>query len=332
MACYRPIEAWQPLSGGSLVFREIRDSRSITIPCGSCVGCGLERSRQWAVRCMHENQLHASSSFVTLTFRDLNACGASLNYEFFSDFLKRLREHSFRVALRSSGTKARARGTAASAARKRARELSRVRFFACGEYGESTRRPHFHALLFGKDFPDRKEWRKSSAGFQLYRSAELERLWPHGNAEIGDVTFESAAYVARYLVNPQTTIAGRGTDNEVAYWFDRESGEFTVVEREMLQMSKKPGIGAEWFKRYRSEVYPGDGTASVVVNGMKVRPPRYYEQLADKWLDDPHELDIVAHERYKEALLRRDDSTPERLAVRENVARARLSFKKRSLE
>lgn len=317
--CCRPITAWRPDEGGRLHFYERRNSREITIPCGQCIECKLERSRQWAVRCMHESSLHDFSSFVTLTYRDSNAVGASLCYSDYQLFMKRLRSSEARLA---SGTEA-----LPNTARRESARAGRIRFVVSGEYGETYFRPHFHALLFGKSFPDRYPWRKSSAGFQLYRSAELDYLWPHGNAEIGDVTFESAAYVARYCVQKVT-----GEMAEAHYTRIRPDGTSHVVEPEFLRMSLKPGIGADWFRMYRSEVFPGDGTSGVVVNGMKVRPPRYYEKLADGWLDDATELDVVKHERYKESLLRRDDCTPERLAVRETVTRARLSFKKRSLE
>ena len=80
----------------------------------------------------------------------------------------------------------------------------RIRFFHCGEYGESTSRPHYHAIIFGYDFPDKKKWRTTDRGDILYRSPLLETLWDKGSSEIGSVTFESAAYVARYSLKKIT--------------------------------------------------------------------------------------------------------------------------------
>lgn len=294
---------------------------------------------------MHEASLHRFSSFVTLTY-DSSNLKASLDYSDFQKFMKRLRGASswfpslssaWNDALIVAEADAFARsaslpGEADARRRERLRERRSVRFAACGEYGENFHRPHFHALLFGKNFPDRKYWRKSSAGFPLYRSRELERLWPFGHSEIGDVSFESAAYVARYNVKDSTTVAVDGKH----YFVCRYTGEVTLgadgsplaVAPEEFHMSLKPAIGLNWIRAFRTDVYRGDGDAYCVVNGMKVKPPRYYDQYMSETL----ELDEVKAYRAEKAFARRDDQTPERLAVQEHVTRARLKFKKRTLE
>lgn len=279
---------------------------------------------------MHEASLHTRNSFVTLTYDSKNLC-ASLNYRDFQLFMKRLRkaesssvstleQQAVAAFVADSGTEA----EADARSREALRELRRVRFVVCGEYGDTYFRPHFHSLLFGKDFPDRYVWRESSSGFTLYRSAELEKLWPYGHCEIGDVTFESAAYVARYCMKKVTGDAASSHYRRL----DPYTGDVVDVEPEFLRMSLRPGIGADWIRLYRSDVYRGDGDAYCVVNGMKVKPPRYY----DRYMSETEEWDDLVYQRYKKNLLARDDNTPERLAVREQVTRARLSFKKRSLE
>lgn len=288
MACFKPLQAWQ-LEGGEVVFVERgRVARALTLPCGQCIGCRLERSRQWAVRCVHESQLHELNSFVTLTYNE-ESCPTSLCYRDFQLFMKRLR-----------------------------REQGRVRFYMCGEYGETFRRPHFHACLFGCHFADRVFYRRVGSGFNLYRSEVLERLWPFGFSSIGDVTFESAAYVARYIVKKVTGAAA-------AMHYVTDDGE--VLEPEFTRMSLKPGIGARWYEKFSSEVYPRD---YVVVRGVKCKPPRYYDKRYRS--AEPVAADFVDLERYLKAGKTVEDNTPARLAVRERVAEARLTFKKRTLE
>lgn len=289
MACFKPLQAWQ-LESGEVVFAERgRVSRALTLPCGQCIGCRLERSRQWAVRCMHESQMHDASSFVTLTYRKEDLESPSLCYRDFQLFCKRAR-----------------------------RKLGPFRFYMCGEYGEDYGRPHFHACLFGLFFDDRVWFRRLPSGFNVYRSPVLEELWPHGYSSVGDVTFESAAYVARYIVKKVT-----GSLAESHYV--SEDGECLVPE--FTRMSLKPGIGATWLEKFRGDVYPRD---FVVVRGVKCKPPRFYD--AAFRAVDPVAMDFVDLDRYIKSGAIQEDTTPARLAVRETVAKARLVFKKRILE
>lgn len=309
MPCYKPLDAWRTSTG--IVFRETRDaSGSLKLPCGQCHGCRLERSRQWAVRCLHEAQCHEHSCFVTLTYDDEHV-PTSLVYPHFQKFMRRLRKR-----------------------------FGKVRFYMCGEYGEQSFRPHFHACLFGVRFPDLQLW-KDSEGIRLYRSEVLEQLWPYGFASVGDVTFESAAYVARYVMKKQT-----GDRADVHYRrVDVRTGEDVMVESEFSRMSLKPGIGFNWWKRYHGEVFVHDGC---VVRGRLVKPPRYYDVLSNRAakpdLFDPKQfgaffeqwkfrkaLDEVEFQRFEKAMRCVEDSTPERLAVRAKVARARVLLKSRSL-
>ena len=228
-----------------MVFAERGDVlRALTLPCGQCVGCRLERSRQWAVRIMHEASLHDVSSFVTLTYSDeCLPSPPSLRYSDFQAFMRRLRK--------SHG---------------------KVRFFVCGEYGERTWRPHFHACLFGLRFSDLKVYKKTAAGFTLYESSELSRVWTLGFASVGQLSFESAAYVARYCMKKVT-----GDLAETHYRkTDLNTGEMYDLVPEFARMSLKPGIGFQWFKQFRHEVGTHDG---VVVRDRLCKPPRYYDKL-----------------------------------------------------
>lgn len=297
MACFKPLEAWQT-SDGLIHFHLRPDSRPLLLPCAQCIGCRLERSRQWAVRCLHEAQMHKWSSFVTLTYDDEHVpVDMSLRYSDFQLFMRRVRKH-FRS------------------------ERQRIRFYMCGEYGETTSRPHFHACLFGAFFPDRVLFKRMDSGSNLYTSVILDSLWSNGFCSVGDVTFESAAYVARYIMKKVTGDAAdqhyRCVDSDgVVYW----------REPEFNSMSLKPGIGAEWFKKFHCEVYPRD---YVVVNGLKVRPPKYYDKLAADF--DAYMMDDIAFDRETKMSQFLGDCTVDRLRVREIVTKARLRFKLRTLE
>lgn len=305
MACFSPLTGFQR-ADGTVAFVEERDCRRLELPCGQCIGCRLERSRQAAVRCVHEAQCHDMSSFVTLTYDGEAPSAFSLFYPDFQKFMKRLR-------------------------RSRPELRYRLRFYMCGEYGEQFGRAHFHALLFGVFFSDRQYLRKLSSGFSLYRSAELERLWPHGFSSIGDVSFESAAYVARYATKSAVT-GGLVKRRRVSDGYvDLETGEFDPRVPEFNRMSLKPGLAAPWFKVYGSEVFGSDSVPrdSVVLGGQEGKPPRYYDKLLEK--ADAFRAEYVKELRLTRAMERSEDNTDARLRVREVVQLARLRFKKRSI-
>ncbi len=298
MPCYHPISAFQ-CTDGSIVFYESKRhdvSRSLQLPCGQCVGCRLERSRQWAIRCMHEAQMHTQNCFITLTYDDAHLpSDRSLHYRDFQLFIKRLRK-------RYPGR--------------------RIRYYMAGEYGENFGRPHWHACIFGLDFDDKKLWKRTAANSVLYRSRDLELLWPFGYSSIGDVTFESAAYVARYIMKKVTGKNAAEHYQEI----DPDTGEITNRTPEFTKMSLKPGIGYEWYKQYTSDVYPHD---YVVVRGKKVKPPKYYDKKYK--IDNPYEFDELLYIREKSSKLNYADNTPERLLVKEQVAKAKLQKLKRNL-
>lgn len=297
MPCFRPLTAYQ-CADGQVVFVERRRFdvvRQLQLPCGQCIGCRLERSRQWAARCMAEAKSHKRNCFVTLTYSDeYLPARSSLDYSHFQKFMRRLRKSGARNA---------------------------VRFYMCGEYGPQGDRPHFHACLFNWDFADKTYWRTSESGSKCFRSRELERLWPYGHCEIGDVTFESAGYVARYCCKKVTG------HNAAAHYrrVDLDTGEVYQVTPEFAHMSLKPGIGARFIEQYHRDVYPHD---YLVVRGHETKPPRYF----DKWfsLHFPEEFEQVQFQRESDARARYEDNTPARLAVKEEVQTARASFLKRS--
>jgi len=191
--------------------------------------------------------------------------------------------------------------------------MGKVRFFHCGEYGEKLSRPHYHACLFGLDFPDKKLWKRNN-GFPIYTSEILSELWPHGYSSIGDVTFESAAYVARYVTKK---ITGKLAENH--YERLNEYGEYVQLAPEYTTMSRRPGIGQKWFAKFASDVFPRD---EVILGGKKLKSPRYYDKLFD--LSCPSEMEDIKFKRTQKAKAHASDNTPERLAVRKSIQEQKL--------
>ena len=191
-----------------------------------------------------------------------------------------------------------------------------------GEYGENFGRPHFHACIFGYDFNDKKLWKRTPSGSLIYRSEHLETLWPFGYSSIGDVNFESAAYVARYIMKK---ITGKNAEQHYTE-IDPHTGEITDRKPEFNKMSLKPGIGYDWLKRFKSDVYPHD---YVIIRGKKVKPPKYYDKQYAR--ENPYEWDEVLYKREVNAKLRSEDNTLDRLAVKEKVTKAKLQKLKRNL-
>jgi len=195
----------------------------------------------------------------------------------------------------------------------------------CGEYGEKLGRPHFHALLFGLDFKDKYKWAYREKNV-VYRSPKLEKVWQFGHSEIGNVSYQSAAYVARYVMKK---ITGELAENHYQR-LDTDTGEIIQLQPEYNAMSLKPGIAAEWFKQYKNDVYPSD---EVIINTGKKNqpqtPPRYYDKLLEKESPGIHKL--IKDQRREKAIKHKHENTPERLATKEKVAVHRLNKLKRQL-
>ncbi len=269
--------------------------KPINFACGNCIGCKLERSRQWAVRCMHEAEEHENNCFITLTYAEIPLNG-SLNKEHYTLFMKRLRKNS----------------------------NAKIRFFQCGEYGEKFKRPHHHALLFGYDFQDKLPWKIANKQM-LYTSQFLSETWGHGFCSIGQLTFESAAYVARYVTKK---ITGDLAETTLHYWdIDHDTGEAIHRVPEYVTMSRNKGIGHAWYKKYGRETFHSD---SVVINGQEQKPPKYYSDLLKA--EDPGTFAQLKRKRLRYAQTRKHDTTPRRLRDRETVRKAAISHLPRTYE
>jgi len=276
--------------------RNESNGQSLKLPCGQCIGCRIRRSKEWAIRCIHEASCHNQNCFVTLTYDDKHIPhDHGLRKSDVQKFLKRLRK-------RFPG--------------------KTIRYYMCGEYGEQFGRPHYHLLLFGFDFPDKKFWQERKEK-RFYRSQVLESLWPFGYSSISDVTFESAAYVARYVMKK---INGKNATKHYRKT-DPETGESFDVQPEYNSMSLKPGIAYHWFNRYSSDVYPED---CVTHKGKKIQTPRYYDKQLEA--TNPGEYEIIKKRRIIKAQKNAENNTYDRLKTRESITKSKQSLYQRPLK
>jgi len=301
VACFHPLTAYKNLQG-QITFTDKYGGDQITLGCGQCLGCRLERSRQWAMRCVHEASMHQDNCFITLTYNPENLPpDGSLIKSDFQKFMKRLRIQTGK----------------------------KIRYYHCGEYGDNTKRPHYHALLFGYNFDDWVYLFDSPSGEPIYSSQTLEKIWKKGFVTVGSVTFESAGYVARYCMKKLNGSlkdqVNERTGLKPYERFNDHTGEISEVLPEYSTMSRRPGIGHSWISTYTRDVYPKDFTT---IRGMRLAPAKYY----DKYLRgiDPELYDDIKSGRQLSAYLS-DDNTRERLSAKETVKKAQFNQLKRSL-
>jgi hypothetical protein len=251
---------------------------------------------------MHEARMHKENVFVTLTYDDKHLPEhAALKHKDFADFIKRLREHL---------------------ARKKDAQIS---YYMCGEYGERLGRPHYHAALFGVDFADKKYWRTSQSGHHCYRSQALEQIWTAGISEIGELTYASAIYMARYI---QKRITGEMAKEH--YKRTLTDGTRVTIPPEYNRMSTRPAIGKSWYTKWKKDVY-NNKRGTVIHGARKQKPPRYYDKLYQD--EEPEAYDELVRAR-QEALKSptyRADNTTARRKTREEVHKAYTKLKSRDL-
>lgn len=279
------------------------EDRAYVIKCGQCQGCRGSRALMWAARCHHEMSVHEDNCFLTLTYdREHLPLNGTLDFTHHQLFIKKLRKH---LTPRNPHARLYSR---------------RIKYYACGEYGETSLRPHFHTCLFNLDFEDKVLW-KTQHGEKLFVSPTLNRIWGNGRVVIGALNFASAAYVARYILKKIT-----GPDAELHYQVQHPiSGEIFEAEHERALISQ--GIGLSWLEKFSGDVYPQD---FFHINGKKVAPPRAY----DSWLEknNPELLARVKARRNVSAERHMENNTYERLRVREELLRLKMEHYRRIYE
>lgn len=225
---------------------QYKHGKLLKLPCGHCESCLKDRSKVWALRCVLESSCYEENYFVTLTYRDECNPG-TLSRKDFRQFIKNVRNKF------GSG----------------------IRYFGCGEYGTTTFRPHYHLIMFNLKLPDVKHFAHGAYGGNILVSKELEKCWPFGNIQIGEVSFASCNYVARYVLKKQGMPS-------------------------FQSMSTHPGIGYPYFEKHHKNIYECD--ACYLSNGTAVKPPRYFDRCFEKI--DLEALEKIKFTRVNEASVR----------------------------
>lgn len=248
MTCYSPIAGYRcrtpsPNGGFGITFdKQQSNGQKVEVSCGQCIGCRLDKSRDWAIRCVHEAQMHEDNCFITLTYNNENLpTDGSLDKTHFQKFMKRLRKKT----------------------------KHKIRYYHCGEYGENLQRPHYHACLFGHAFEDQL-YHTEKNGNILYTSEQLQLTWGKGFTTVGQMNFETAAYTARYCMKKITG------DDALAHYLNEDG---VMLQPEYTTMSRRPGLGKTWYDKYNTDLFPED---ECVIDGRIMKPPRYYANLYQK--------------------------------------------------
>lgn len=325
MSCYHPLKGYRAKrlneNGKRPIVFKAKDGwidMPVELPCGQCIGCRLDKSRAWAIRCVHESKQYERNSFLTLTYNDENLPeDRNINKSEIQLFMKKLRKKMGK----------------------------NIRFYACGEYGVACRncgesrikcncgnwvewlgRPHYHICLFNCEFED-KELFKSRGGYNTYRSEKLEQIWDKGYSIIGDLTFESAAYVARYVTKKMNNKKAEEHYEEV----DKRTGEIKYRNPEFALMSRGgkdgKGIGHGWYEEFKNDIYNQD---FVLIGGKKMRPPKYYDNKYE--IENPNDWHKIRKKRKDLIDIENGDNSFERLRVRENIKTRQSKLLKRGVE
>lgn len=347
MACFHPLEAWKPKvtnsyddksllflphdtpsPGNVLIYKGKEYHEKVKVPCGRCIGCRIDYSKQWAQRCMLEAKMHKYNYFVTLTYspENIEKClnvfnrfdmdtgeflcvdsSYTLVRKHLQKFMKDLRRH-FKYHFNYVG----------------------IRFFASGEYGAENGRPHFHVILFNCPLDllgDLKFYKTTFNGDTLFTSEILSNdIWKNGFAVIGEVTSESCAYTARYMLKKF-----KGAESDAFYASKGLEPEFSV-------MSRMPGIAREYYDILHDKIYTYD---EIVLTNRKnepirCRPSRYYDRLFAEhepcWFDDVKQRrSFIGEIHNKDILSRTDLNEKEYLKVSESKFIDKIKKLKRSL-
>lgn len=274
MACYHPIPAYQAAKGEPVKLWPPVGTATVNLPCGTCLGCRVDRALDWARRAEHEAKFHQHNSFLTLTYDDKHLPqNGHLQPQHLTKFLKRLRKRAVDQLHKQGQTP-----TIDSL-------HARIRYLAAGEYGEKNGRPHYHLILFNCHFNDGK-----AVGKQLEESPTVTALWPYGKHKLGTVTGASANYVAQYSLK------------KIGYTPIEIDDDGVIKPAPFIRVSLKPPLGTKWIEKNKTDLQHG---YLVTQDGRKGRIPRSYkQQLAklDPRLAEQADYNASTHTRTKHDL------------------------------
>lgn len=263
------------------------------IPCGKCYGCKVDWTSQWTARCILESMKYKSNLFVTFTYSDdyvpvkplINPVTGELysvmelSKKDIPAFMKRLRRL------------------------KQRQGLSSPRVFYCGEYGDRTKRPHYHMTLFDCSFDDVIPAFKKN-GIQYYKSKTLTELWglkskgiQYGNVYFCPVTPQSIRYVAAYQMKKMRRVSDRELSLNCDYyngrWFNAQQNQSYLVElgsqtglvqAPFYRQSRRPGLGMSSFDELYSNYVRYDQLPKGLQLGVK------YLRFMDRKIKDAYPL------------------------------------------
>lgn len=322
------------------------------IKCRKCDECKASYASEWSVRCAHEFQMRKLGAFITLTIDDSKAnlfnteknlrhyckrCVKGnryikypINYTLCKglllDELKRIRDNIYK------------------------RYGIKIRYFGCGEYGEESERPHYHILIFGYSFPDKKQIDISKKGVPIYYSEELQSMWKYGLTTVQEINHRACMYTAKYVTKKLKFTDDISLQEQ---YFGREP-EFLIMSKGSCQSNRCPniddivknckgmkslrdlsnpycknckftrgGIGYDWFQKYGLDVLK---IGYVTIDGIKYPIPKYYLnvlKLTDETLYDKYKVKVLNRIDELEQL-HPDDRSTEHLEVKKKIQKARL--------
>lgn len=281
MRCTSPRTVGFKSDGKTICWSQKDSSRqyaTFQLPCGKCLECRLDYARTWAIRCVHEAKMHPHNSFITLTYSDEKLESPRLQYEHFQKFIKAVRqEHTID-------------------------ENTKIGYFVTGEYGEKTKRPHWHACVFNFYPADAKYFRSNERGDKIYTSESLQNTWDFGHVEIGQVTLESAGYCARYAA--KKLIHGKDQDHD-----------FHPISKK----SNRNAIGKKFLETYWRDVF--NSGAIILSDGSKLPIPRYYEKWLAKHLPTEYERYVLDLKSKKQEYGYEKATKEEKIQKRQNWKR-----------
>lgn len=324
MSCTNPMKGYKAPNGG-FTYKQSQSlfGEHMTLPCGNCVSCRLQKSIDRGIRCMHEASMWEDNIFATFTFDNEHLPkDKNLDYEIFKTFIKNLRWHLSEKKINPKTNRLK-------------RFYRQLRFFACGEYGgnifnendtwlwdrrnytekglvpPTIPRAHFHAIIFNWRPHDAEPYYISKSGRQVYKSNYLSRIWKNGRCDFGDVTLNSCQYVARYQMKKQNSNVKTGFTAKYGQpLYDYETGEYICHHPETPELAygstgytdketkKRYGaIGSTWLEKYyKTDCFNLGFVLGPLPKAKKMKIPNYYW----KWLEKNHPSEFIHYRKQYE--------------------------------
>lgn len=236
------------------------------LPCGKCIECRLDYARQWAIRCVHEASTWENNIFLTLTYSEENLKSDRLILKDFQEFIQKLRDKILADYLKEKSITKEQWKTVSKTERKEIYGKIRISYFVTGEYGDKTKRPHWHAIIFNYRPTDATYGYTTANNDIVHYSETIDNLWKNGRSEFGSVTMDSAGYCARYAAKKLS----HGRDQEHNY-------------NPISKKSSKYAIGRRWLEKNYQDVFSNGKLLLIQKNETITAPiPRYYERWLKK--------------------------------------------------